>query len=80
MMLTPKLSEWRFYDIGAKFSLVESKCLDPFSILSQPLYLTHFARKTVGSRKKDFLQANLGILPKNQIQAAVKILNDGGIL
>ena len=37
-------------------------------------------RKPLNREKNDFSKADLGILPKNRIQAAVKILNDGEIL
>ena len=36
--------------------------------------------KPFNREKNDFSKADLGISPKNRIQAAVKILNDGEIL
>ena len=36
--------------------------------------------KPLNREKNDFPKADLGILPKNRIQAAVKTLNDGEIL
>ena len=56
------------------------KCSYPFSRLLQLLYFSDFERKTVGPRKNDFSLADLGILPENRTQAAVKILNDVEIL
>ena len=37
-------------------------------------------RKPLNREKNDFSKADLGILSKNRIQAAVKILNEGEIL
>ena len=42
------------------------------------LQISH--RKPLNREKNDFSKADLGISPKNRIQAAVKILNDGEIL
>ena len=51
-----------------------------FKTFTVYVYFADFARKPLRREKQDLSKADLGILPKNRLQAAVKMKKDGEIL
>ena len=77
--LTTKLSEWRFYDIEF-LSSSSQNVYTRFRDFKSFCTLKFLHQELFSREKNDFSRPDLGIAPKDRIQAAVKIKYDGEIL